>query len=410
MAQVIPQGKQQYLNNDGTLMNGGKLYTYAAGTTTPKVTYSDQAGTIPNTNPVILDARGEATIFWSGSYKAQLRDALDNIIWTVDGLVESTIEYRTTATGSIITPSGTTAQRDALPSQGYFRFNLDNNAFEGYYAAGWASFLYKVNGATIPADGNLLLKTVAGVSLLGAGDVAAITASSTTTLTNKSIDGNFNTITNVHLTTDITGVLGANNGGTGVAGTLTGIPKLNGAGAATLAVSGTDIKTVGSLSILGAGDIPLPSVLTGSISLWPLDTPPTNYLECDGSSLLRAGTYANLFAAIGTIYGAADGTHFNIPDYRGRFLRSWAHGSANDPDRATRTAVGATGATMTAGDHVGTQQPYGIEAHVHTNGLAIGAVGGSSAGQPSPASTNTGSYGGNETRPINMNIMYCIKY
>lgn len=44
---------------------------------------------------------------------------------------------------------------------------------------------------------------------------------------------------------------------------------------------------------------------------------PTGFLICDGSSLLRS-SYADLFAAIGTTYGAADGSHFNIPDLRGR--------------------------------------------------------------------------------------------
>lgn len=44
---------------------------------------------------------------------------------------------------------------------------------------------------------------------------------------------------------------------------------------------------------------------------------PGNWLTCDGSSLLRSA-YPDLFAAIGTTYGAIDGTHFNIPDLQGR--------------------------------------------------------------------------------------------
>ncbi len=43
---------------------------------------------------------------------------------------------------------------------------------------------------------------------------------------------------------------------------------------------------------------------------------PTGWLMCDGASLLRAD-YATLFTAIGTAFGAADGTHFNVPDMRG---------------------------------------------------------------------------------------------
>jgi microcystin-dependent protein len=44
---------------------------------------------------------------------------------------------------------------------------------------------------------------------------------------------------------------------------------------------------------------------------------PTGWLECDGSSLLRAD-YAALFTAIGTTWGSVDGTHFTLPDFRGR--------------------------------------------------------------------------------------------
>jgi microcystin-dependent protein len=47
-------------------------------------------------------------------------------------------------------------------------------------------------------------------------------------------------------------------------------------------------------------------------------TAPTDWLICDGASLLRAGAYAGLFAVIGVAFGAADGTHFNLPDFRER--------------------------------------------------------------------------------------------
>lgn len=86
MATLLPEGKQSFTNNAGAPLAGGKLYTYDAGTSTPRPTYQDAAGTIPNTNPVIMDARGEALIFWSGAYKAVLKDASDVTIWTVDNI------------------------------------------------------------------------------------------------------------------------------------------------------------------------------------------------------------------------------------------------------------------------------------------------------------------------------------
>lgn len=69
---IMPEGRQRYFNNDGTVAAGGRLYTYSAGTVVPKTTYSDAAGTQPNTNPIILDAKGEALVYWGGSYKVNL--------------------------------------------------------------------------------------------------------------------------------------------------------------------------------------------------------------------------------------------------------------------------------------------------------------------------------------------------
>lgn len=87
-ASIIPQAKQQYFTNAGTFLSGGKLYTYASGTSTLKTTWQDAAQTIPNTNPIILDSRGEATIYWSGVYKVTLKTSTDVLVWTRDGVAE----------------------------------------------------------------------------------------------------------------------------------------------------------------------------------------------------------------------------------------------------------------------------------------------------------------------------------
>lgn len=169
MASLLPEGKQQYFTNAGAPLVAGKLFTYQAGTSTPKNTFSDQAGTIPNTNPVILDARGEALIFWAGSYRVELRDSLDNVIWTVDNVIENAqTDLITGSTGSLILPSGTIAQRDTTPSPGYLRYNAETANLEMYYADGWSAVQKGlVSGVS--------LKTVNGQSLLGAGNVEGVT-------------------------------------------------------------------------------------------------------------------------------------------------------------------------------------------------------------------------------------------
>lgn len=62
----------------------GKVYTYAAGTSTPKATYTTEEGDVANTNPVILNAAGYASIKLDGSYKIVVKDADDVEIWTED--------------------------------------------------------------------------------------------------------------------------------------------------------------------------------------------------------------------------------------------------------------------------------------------------------------------------------------
>jgi hypothetical protein len=84
MAKIAPSPRAAFTTNTGAPLVGGKLFTYAAGTSTPQQTFTDAAGTVPNTNPIILDARGEATIFWSGVYKVVLQDSAGATLWTQD--------------------------------------------------------------------------------------------------------------------------------------------------------------------------------------------------------------------------------------------------------------------------------------------------------------------------------------
>jgi len=87
MPTLMPNGKQPYHDNNGNPLSGGRVYTYAAGTDTPLATYADAAGVTPNANPVVLNARGEALIFWGDApYKAVIKDASDVEIYTADNL------------------------------------------------------------------------------------------------------------------------------------------------------------------------------------------------------------------------------------------------------------------------------------------------------------------------------------
>jgi hypothetical protein len=79
--------KLQFFDANGNPLVGGKLFTYAAGTTTPLATYTDSTGLTPNTNPIILDSRGEADVWLDATqYKFELKTAADALIWTVDNI------------------------------------------------------------------------------------------------------------------------------------------------------------------------------------------------------------------------------------------------------------------------------------------------------------------------------------
>lgn len=79
--------KLQFFDSNGVPLSGGKLYSYAAGTTTPLATYTSSSGGTANTNPIILDSRGEANVWFNAvSYKLKLTSSTDVEIWTVDNL------------------------------------------------------------------------------------------------------------------------------------------------------------------------------------------------------------------------------------------------------------------------------------------------------------------------------------
>jgi len=102
----------QFFNNDGTVLSGGKIYTYLAGTTTPTPTYTTSAGNVARTNPIVLDAAGrvpgsgEIWITVGITYKFVLTDSNDALIGTYDNVASS---FNTDASLVSYTPAGTGA-------------------------------------------------------------------------------------------------------------------------------------------------------------------------------------------------------------------------------------------------------------------------------------------------------------
>lgn len=172
-------------------------------------------------------------------------------------------------------------------------------------------------------------------------------------------------------------------------------------------IKSVDMTTSVAASLLPAGVV-LPF---GGTNL------PIGFLWCNGQSYSRTD-YASLYAAIGSGHGALDINSFNVPDLRGRFIRGVDGGgtAARDPDRNVRSAP-KTGqlANGNTGDTVGSVQADDFRVHTHTyinNQDPRGQSNSGTGGDPAKktfVTQSTGAMGGNETRPLNLNLNYIIK-
>jgi microcystin-dependent protein len=140
-------------------------------------------------------------------------------------------------------------------------------------------------------------------------------------------------------------------------------------------------------------------VPAGAVQAFAMNSAPAGWLAADGTAVSRS-TYAALFAAVSTTYGAGDGsTTFELPDLRGYFVR----GSGTNGDG---TAAGT----------FGVKQSDDLKAHDHTvldDAILTTSTPGGVVNITFPSGTQTrttSSTGGTETRPKNIAMLYCIKF
>jgi len=145
------------------------------------------------------------------------------------------------------------------------------------------------------------------------------------------------------------------------------------------------------------------------------NTPPDGTLVLDGASLDKT-TYADLYSgqdlSMGDRYGNADGSHFYLPDMRGRTLRGRDHGIGRDPDISGRYTDQTSGPTL---DNVGSCQDDEFESHTHdyhrgTNRNCDDGSKNDPHAYSSEVSNNMVAEGNNETRMKNINVLWVIKY
>lgn len=333
-AQPLPAVRSFFVGLNREPLAGGKVYTYAAGSTTPQATYKDPNQLDANNNPVILDALGSAEI-----------------------RLTPTLSYKIRVFN-----------------------NLDILQYEADY----------INGAEFPLLNIYAFFANTAAAGQGSGAVGF----------NPALNYSLNTV-GAELKT-----LGTN-----------------------LAALETAVDT--ELDLLQAEVAALIATVwrPGDLKISAVNTAPSGWLICDGSAVSRS-TYADLFLAIGTAYGSGDGTTtFNIPDYRGRFMRGFDAGAGRDPGRGW--AVPQADAMQVITGFIGTDDriagggPNGVTAGAFRNNLTTRANA-LAAGVPLVDTTaqggdgvfvcaefnsswSTGARTAAETRPQNLTVAVLIK-
>jgi hypothetical protein len=183
--------------------------------------------------------------------------------------------------------------------------------------------------------------------------------------------------------------------------------------ATTVGAGTVNATTINAGTINTNGVIPVGGIIPYA---GPINGPlPNGWLLCDGSAVGRS-QYAALFGVINTLYGVGDNsTTFNLPDYRGMFLRGVSAGTNLDLDAAGRTAQNNGNNTGTANPNnnngIGTRQADQFASHTHTywQSVYVNSDGNWSGGDWNNALEQTQATGGSETRPKNVYVYYLIR-
>ena len=395
MAVVTPTAKAQFIDAAGIPLAGGFLYTYEAGTTTPQATYTDSTSSTANSNPIVLDSRGEANIWLSSSnYKFKLCDSTNTEIWTVDNIAAPstalspvftsnvTISANTSGPALLVTQTGAgaairvqdSADPDATP------FVVDTAGQVGI-------------GTATPGNALDIAGGTFQISSSGGTSRTQISADATDSIFAVNDDRNFTVKTNASTRLTVNSSTATST-----------VPVVLPANPTTSLQAATKAYV----------DLGSPA---GIVAPFAGTAAPSGWLACNGAAVSRTD-YATLFAAIGTTWGVGDGsTTFNVPDLRGAFVRGSGTSSL---DPSSPRAVGSFQAEAYLNHSHGVTDPGHNHSYFTVSGS--GRQSGSTTlcyTDPGTTSTtgtsttgltvNTSTTGGTETRPDNYALLYIIK-
>ena len=136
IASPVPQIRAKFTNKLGIPLSGCKVYTYEPNSNIPKTTWLDIDKTAENTNPILLDAAGEADIFLDGLYRIVIKDQFNFVVYDVEktGISLSMLvrpngqSVETSLTNIDAELNNKQQQIDEKPSQQYVDEKLDLKA------------------------------------------------------------------------------------------------------------------------------------------------------------------------------------------------------------------------------------------------------------------------------------------
>ena len=170
-----PVGNSPAIDANGEPYSSGELYTYDAGSTTPRTTYTSSAGTVAQANPIVLNTRGmPSSPIWlpTGQTKFLLKNEDGDTIWTIDNVSEindqTTVADQWTASG--LTPTYIAATQFSVPGDHTSTFEVGRrlratvNAGTVYSRISVSSFGGGITTVTVVNDSTTLDSGMSAVS------------------------------------------------------------------------------------------------------------------------------------------------------------------------------------------------------------------------------------------------------